>query len=121
MPRLLRLPVSTADHDISHAQTVDSSDGRPAGPRRSRAQIAFDETHIGDSTRGQVPKDSLVELSSADTHVPEDSPAPAPRLVGVDEQRMKALIKGKLFRGKEQPVKLGRFTVLDRLGEGGMG
>nr|WP_276598945.1 serine/threonine-protein kinase [Nannocystis sp. SCPEA4] len=34
---------------------------------------------------------------------------------------MKALIKGKLFRTRSTPLKISRYTVLDRLGEGGMG
>ena len=38
-----------------------------------------------------------------------------------EERRAKLLLKGRLFRGKATPVKIGRFTILDRLGEGGMG
>ena len=123
MSRLLRVPVPNSDHDISLEQTLASSDGRPSeAPIRSRAQIAFDETRVGESgTSGQVPKDS--DLGTQDTHISEDPRAalPAPRIGGGDEQRAKALLKSKLFRSKATPVKIGRFTVLDRLGEGGMG
>ncbi len=37
------------------------------------------------------------------------------------DQRIKALIRARLFRSKGVPVKIGRYTILDRLGEGGMG
>src|SRR5690348_17188724 len=101
MARLLRLPVSTSDQDISLAQTQVSKDGHLSEPpARSRAQLAFDETRIGESSaNGQVPKDS--DLGLLETHISEDPQAnkPArPRLEGGDEARMKALIKGKLFR-----------------------
>ncbi len=39
----------------------------------------------------------------------------------VEDRRVKDLVKSRLFRSKAEPVKIGRFTVLDRLGEGGMG
>ncbi|MCB9750111.1 MAG: tetratricopeptide repeat protein [Myxococcales bacterium] len=39
----------------------------------------------------------------------------------VEERRVRELIKAKLFRTRAVPVKIGRFTVLSRLGEGGMG
>ena len=38
-----------------------------------------------------------------------------------EDRRAKDLVKARLFRNRAQPVKIGRFTVLDRLGEGGMG
>ena len=39
----------------------------------------------------------------------------------VEDRRIKDLVKSRLFRSKSEPIKIGRFTVLDRLGEGGMG
>jgi eukaryotic-like serine/threonine-protein kinase len=41
--------------------------------------------------------------------------------VSDEDRRDKDLVKSKLFRTKARPVKIGRFTVLERLGEGGMG
>ncbi|MCA9694755.1 MAG: serine/threonine protein kinase, partial [Myxococcales bacterium] len=38
-----------------------------------------------------------------------------------EEGRVKAMIKARLFKSRAQPAKIGRFTILDRLGEGGMG
>ena len=122
MSRHLRLAVSTSDQDISLAQTVASSDGRPseAPPERSRAQIAFDETRVGESTAGGRQADESGEIGLLETNL-SGEPRPALPAPVDDDKRMKALIKGKLLRSKAAPVKIGRFTVLDRLGEGGMG
>jgi eukaryotic-like serine/threonine-protein kinase len=38
-----------------------------------------------------------------------------------EDPRVKDLVRARLFRNKAKPVKIGRFTVLGRLGEGGMG
>ncbi len=39
----------------------------------------------------------------------------------VDADRLRALVGARLFGGAADPVKIGRFTVLKRLGAGGMG
>ncbi|MBL9104632.1 MAG: tetratricopeptide repeat protein [Myxococcales bacterium] len=58
----------------------------------------------------------------APTRLSDGEGRPALPLPAVDEdRRVKDLVKAKLFRTKARPVKIGRFTVLDRLGEGGMG
>ena len=38
-----------------------------------------------------------------------------------NDARLKDLIRARIFRKKAAPVKIGRYTILDRLGEGGMG
>lgn len=38
-----------------------------------------------------------------------------------DDPRVKELIRARLFGARVKAVKIGRFTILDRLGEGGMG
>ena len=38
-----------------------------------------------------------------------------------NDGRLKDLIRARIFRKKAAPVKIGRYTILDRLGEGGMG
>ncbi|MFZ6181967.1 protein kinase domain-containing protein [Nannocystis pusilla] len=119
----------TADKDISLEQTAISADGHlSAPPMRSRARIAFEETRIGESSAGDEVADSSPPEGDIGLHETHRSDAPLgdkpmPRLMADsgDELRMKALIKGKLFRGRSTPIKIGRFTVLDRLGEGGMG
>ncbi|MDC0717761.1 serine/threonine-protein kinase [Nannocystis bainbridge] len=117
----------TADKDISLEQTAISADGHLSEPPdRSRARIAFEETRIGESSAGDEPLDSRPPEADIGLLETRHSAAPhgdkLPRLGdGGDEQRMKALIKGKLFRARSTPIKIGRFTVLDRLGEGGMG
>ncbi len=40
---------------------------------------------------------------------------------GTEDPRIKSLIRAQLFKNKAAPVKIGRFTVIGRLGEGGMG
>jgi len=45
-------------------------------------------------------------------------PLPAP---DADDRRDRELVKARLFRSRGGPVQIGRFTVLARLGEGGMG
>jgi tetratricopeptide (TPR) repeat protein/tRNA A-37 threonylcarbamoyl transferase component Bud32 len=52
-----------------------------------------------------------------------DDPELARRVLepAADDRRLKDLIRARLFRSKAAPVKIGRYTILDRLGEGGMG
>ncbi|MCB9706073.1 MAG: tetratricopeptide repeat protein [Myxococcales bacterium] len=52
-----------------------------------------------------------------------DDPELSRRLLApeADDGRLKDLIRARLFRKSAAPVKIGRFTILDRLGEGGMG
>jgi tRNA A-37 threonylcarbamoyl transferase component Bud32/tetratricopeptide (TPR) repeat protein len=87
---------------ISLARTLDSSDGE-----LSREQLGMVRTLLGDS------KDQGIT----------DDPELARRVLepAADDRRLKDLIRARLFRSKAAPVKIGRYTILDRLGEGGMG
>ena len=75
-------------------------------------------------------------LARTQTPPPEDDEAASPLVAPTrlsdgegrpalpipDEDRVaKELVRSKLFRSKSRPIKIGRYQVLDRLGEGGMG
>ncbi len=49
------------------------------------------------------------------------APAAFPSLDGDDEQRMEDLVAARLFPRRAAAQKIGRYTLLDRLGQGGMG
>ncbi|MBL9106768.1 MAG: serine/threonine protein kinase [Myxococcales bacterium] len=53
--------------------------------------------------------------------VTRGAPLPAPDIDGVEADRLKGAIMAELFGGPAAVARIGRFTVLDRLGEGGMG
>jgi len=70
-------------------------------------------------------------MSSAD-QTPAGDPATRPSIGAtelptppdpgaVEQRKLKSAVRGKLFGTEEQPVKIGRFTVLKRVGVGGMG
>jgi len=87
---------------ISLARTLDSNDGQ-----LSREQLGLVRTILGDSKDQGITDDPDLALRVLE---------PA-----ADDHRLKALIRARLFRSKAAPVKIGRYTILDRLGEGGMG
>ncbi len=119
-------------------KTLPSSDGRTPHPgpelalaRTQTPLVALEKTLTPlppelDKTRTPAPDellDSDVSPLLAPTlfsngdgasrralHVPDD-----------EDRRNKDLLKAQLFRSRARPVKIGRFTILDRLGEGGMG
>ena len=74
----------------------------------------------------------LVELASAQTLTPAELPhasAPPtaddalafPDLGGAEDRRMEELLAARLFPRRAAPQRIGRYTLLDRLGQGGMG
>jgi tetratricopeptide (TPR) repeat protein/predicted Ser/Thr protein kinase len=87
---------------ISLARTLDSNDGQ-----LSREQLGLVRTILGDSKDQGITDDPDLALRVLE---------PA-----ADDRRLKDLIRARLFRSKAAPVKIGRYTILDRLGEGGMG
>jgi len=87
---------------VSLARTLDSNDGE-----LSREQLGMVRTLLGDSKDPGITDDPELALRVLE---------PA-----ADDRRLKDLIRARLFRKKAAPVKIGRYTILDRLGEGGMG
>ena len=87
---------------ISLARTLDSNDGE-----LSREQLGLVRTILGDSKDQGITDDPELQLRILE---------PA-----ADDRRLKDLIRARLFRSKAAPVKIGRYTIIDRLGEGGMG
>ncbi|MBA3549201.1 MAG: serine/threonine protein kinase, partial [Nannocystis sp.] len=87
---------------VSLARTLDSNDDQ-----LSSEQLGMIRTILGDSNDHNI----------------TDDPELARRLLepAADDRRLKDLIRARLFRTKAAPVKIGRYTILDRLGEGGMG
>jgi tetratricopeptide (TPR) repeat protein/tRNA A-37 threonylcarbamoyl transferase component Bud32 len=70
-----------------------------------------------------VPSDAEVRPSLLDTEnsLSREFVGGDVRVAKVEADRLRALVGAKLFGGKADPVKIGRFTVLSRLGAGGMG
>ena len=89
---------------ISLARTLASTGEERA---LSREELGVIQTLVGES------RDQAIT----------DDPELARRVLepAGDDRRLKDLIRARLFRSKAAPVKIGRYTILDRLGEGGMG
>ncbi|MCA9601186.1 MAG: serine/threonine protein kinase [Myxococcales bacterium] len=86
------------DASLPYIETIAPEDNRATGTPKSSAELAFVETtDLSAPSRNQL--------------MPTDP----------EEGRVKAMIKARLFKSRAQPAKIGRFTILDRLGEGGMG
>ncbi len=128
--------------EFSLDQTLGSSDGRGPQPGPELA-LAKTQTPLPpglEKTLTPLPLDldkthtPSPDFASGDEH--PASPLLAPTMLSDgdgssrrqalspandEDRRAKDLVKARLFRNRAQPVKIGRFTVLDRLGEGGMG
>ena len=52
---------------------------------------------------------------------PDDSDGSASEEPGFDTQLMQGALEQRLFGKAAAPIRIGRFVVIDRLGEGGMG
>ncbi len=132
-------------------RTLPSSDGRTPLPPDDVAapghELALARTRTPDLDRTRTPPPDFYDevhpaspRSAAQGFAADsiDSPRFAPTMLshlgdgdgdGVgrplapheEDRRARALLKARLFPRKSGPVKIGRFTILDRLGEGGMG
>ena len=93
---------------ISLARTIASTgQGDDGEAALSREELGLVRTMLGQSGNQGI----------------TDDPELARRVLepAGDDRRLKDLIRARLFRSKAAPVKIGRYTILDRLGEGGMG
>lgn len=84
--------------DVSDAQARSGADALPL----ARTQVQDVPPTVADTT----------EDGSGARAVPRPD---------ADDPRVKELIRARLFGARQKAVKIGRFTILDRLGEGGMG
>ena len=73
-------------------------------------------------TQTPLPDDDAASPLVAPTRLSDGEGRPVLPVPAQDEDhRVKDLVKARLFRSKARPVTIGRFTIIDRLGEGGMG
>ncbi|MBK9753331.1 MAG: serine/threonine protein kinase [Nannocystis sp.] len=126
--------------ELSLDQTLASSDGRGPHPELALAKTQTPLPPALEKTLTPLP----IDLDETRTPLPDSdprdehhaSPLLAPTMLSNgdgasrrqlapppsdEDRRARDLVKARLFRNRAQPVKIGRFTVLDRLGEGGMG
>lgn len=94
-----------------------------AGPAVAR-ELSLRETEIPATTR--EPELSPARVGTLETLAPDaethrERELPAPDIDGVASDQIKGAIMAELFGAPPAAVKIGRFTVLERLGEGGMG
>ena len=90
---------------LSTMSTLADSDEHDAPPRRAAEPVP----------QAEVSTQSASQTPDADTSVP-DSPADA-----FTQQRIGALVLQRLFDRKPTAMRIGRFSVLERIGRGGMG
>ena len=102
--------------DTGPLQGDDELDGKPLSLARTL-------TPVDAARSGQVSADSGSRASLRRDEGITDDPDLSRRLLKPkgDDGRLKDLIRARIFRKKAAPVKIGRYTILDRLGEGGMG
>jgi tetratricopeptide (TPR) repeat protein/predicted Ser/Thr protein kinase len=80
----------------------------------------------GESEAGQRPSLERTESDEGDSIEPDDrddllgAGEPA-RIAALDAEHLRNAVAARLFGAAAEPVKIGRFTVLKRLGAGGMG
>ena len=126
--------------ELSLDQTLASSDGRGPHPELALAKTQTPLPPALEKTLTPLPIDLDETRTPPPDSDPRDehhaSPLLAPTMLSNgdgasrrqlapppsdEDRRARDLVKARLFRNRAQPVKIGRFTVLDRLGEGGMG
>src|SRR5690606_16205517 len=91
---------------VGDSSAMDETEAADDGPRAASGS--------GDSGSGSGSGDSGSALSRA------GGPA-AFRVGAIDADRLRSAVASRLFGVEAEPVKIGRFTILSRLGAGGMG
>jgi tetratricopeptide (TPR) repeat protein len=74
-----------------------------------------------DETGAQVQPSPAVGWASTLTFEPPLLDEPAPGELDLEKARARAELKARLFQIRSEPLRIGRFPILGRLGEGGMG
>ena len=85
-----------------------------------RARPAAKAPHDVGTARTLTPNDADVDTLRETLEHPGHALA-FPKLDGEHERRMEDLLAARLFPRQAAPTRIGRYTLLDRLGQGGMG
>lgn len=78
------------------------------------------DPQASDATASLAPERPAIDASAAPDELDDQLDAARPES-GLQHEHMAARLKEKLFGAPAAPVRIGRFVILDRLGEGGMG
>ncbi|MCA9719309.1 MAG: hypothetical protein KC468_31865, partial [Myxococcales bacterium] len=94
--------------------------------RHSDAPLALRDTQATQPDRKLAFRDTQASASQnhlavSDTIASDSAHPDFAKAAGTEDPRIKDLVRAQLFKRRAAPVKLGRFTVIGRLGEGGMG
>lgn len=96
---------------------------RPQRPRRGHiapaANAAISSAREPTLSTSDTPPNPVEGDSTTLGVAPENVPTPGES--GIEKARLKASLMGKLFGAAPAAVQIGRFRVLDHVGEGGMG
>ncbi len=116
----------TAQEDVSLSQTLSPADdiaARDASEANESEELSFVRTLTPADIARSASRGSGARASLRRDEAITDDPDLAQRLLKPEgeDHRLKDLIRARLFRKSAAPVKIGRYTILDRLGEGGMG
>jgi tetratricopeptide (TPR) repeat protein/predicted Ser/Thr protein kinase len=86
--------------------------GQPGGESEAEQRPSLEHTESDESDSGPIVPDDRDDLLGG---------AQPARVAALDAEHLRNAVAARLFGAAAEPVKIGRFTVLKRLGAGGMG